>query len=151
MRYWSDKHLCPNGIESLGDPARLPARLCMYDRGRARPIEKKTQNIKIKCLIFQKSIIWPKPIKNQYKPKQWTFVKHAPFCQNRPFWLCRTLVVQISRRRLLYPIHFTQMTRVNSSLTHSVGKILADRDSAWWNMAWLPIEYMFDKIEIVWQ
>ena len=29
---------------------------------RARPIEKKTQNIKMKCLIFQKSIIWPKPI-----------------------------------------------------------------------------------------
>ena len=28
------------------------------------------------------------PGQNQYKPIQWTLVKHAPFCQNRPFWLC---------------------------------------------------------------
>ena len=65
-------------------------------QARARPIEKKTQNIKIKCLIFQKSIIWPKPIQNQYKPIQLTFVKHAPFCQNRPFWLCHQYLHEFS-------------------------------------------------------
>ena len=144
---------------------------------RARPIEKKTQNIKIKCLIFQKSIIWPKPIQNQYKPIQWMFVKHAPFCQNRPFWLCLPwnhqvcgwwllnvfqglvsthLLILLSTWSLLLGDFHCIASHLWSCHEHQYLYEFSYDDEQeifcfflwWWWLLWLPIEYMFDKRDI---
>ena len=77
----------------------------MYPR--ARPIEEKTQNINIKCLMFQKSIIWPKPKQNRYNEclsNMFLLAKKEMFCSS-----------YADEREIALLINFNQGAKLHSS------------------------------------